>query len=212
MPRRACVFWVVWGRRTSLILAMPAHILRTQNQSIFTFLVHLPAEQGDQGFSSLSEQAPLLPHCVCFTGVSRSPRAGPASCSFRSAVGLCCVLGRWEVIIHLPQLLPGNEANQYSHCTCVYSKQIFVYYIVLYLKYQWFYLTFLNKNICFLPHKTGESSLLRPALIIPLPERKVWLCVSHRISYLSSDSVHTLAHAPGAGIFPCYVVMCAASK
>lgn len=212
MPRRACVFWVVWGRRASLILAVPAHILRTQNQSIFTFLVHLPAEQGDQGFFSLSEQAPLLPHRICFAGICRSPRAGPAICSFQSVVDLCCVLGRWEAIIHLPQLLPGNEANQYSHCTCVYSKQIFVYYIVLYLKYQWFYLTFLNKNICFLPHKTVKALCWgQPRLY--LFQRERCGCVCHIASPTCPLTVYTpWPHVPGAGIFPCYLVMCAASK
>lgn len=203
MSWRACVFWVVWGRRTSLILAMPAHILRTQNQSIFTFLVHLPAEQGDQSFSLLSEQAPLLPHRVCFTGVCRSSRAGPASCSFQSVVGLCCVLGRWEATIHLPQLLPGNEANQYSHCTCVYSKQIFVYYIVLYLKYQWFYSTFLNK-------KTFVFSLTK--LVKALCWGQPWLylfqrercgCVCHIASPTCPlDSVHTLAPRTRCWYFP----------
>lgn len=107
------------------------------------------------------------------------------------------------MIIHLPQLLPGNEANQHSHCTCVHSEQIFVSYICLYLKYQCFYfITFLNKTHRFLSHRSAESSLSRPAFVTPLPEGKMWCCLSHRISCLSSGSVHTPAPRARCWYFP----------
>lgn len=196
------------GRRTDLILSVPAHILGMQNANILELLVHLPTEQEAQGFSSFLGQAPSLPHCVCFTGICKSPGGAPASCSFGSAVSLCCVFEQGEVINNPPQLLPGNEANQSLHLGTVYSEQILISYILFCLKYQLFSLvTFfkLKKK-----KKPEPNRVLLPLSIEASLGYTSSSHVSHRISSLSFGSVHTLVPCTRCWNFPllCRNVCC----
>lgn len=104
---------MVVGRRISLILAVPADTPGTQNQSVFTLSVRLPAEQGEQGFSSLSEQSPsLLSVSVQLTSASHFGVCG------QSVLGL-------RVRYPSPTAAARSEADQYPPCTCVYSEQTF---------------------------------------------------------------------------------------